>query len=426
MENRNVGNYTQALGTSMIPTVVGNLGAYSSVRVDIINSGNMHVTGELVVGMKINEGELLDDMPDAALISEIVKGGIGLGASVDIRIRDSANVELFGNAQLWIGKGTLIQEIVNVEPSQRVENVCVKVDMKNVANVEQSAGTSGALVYIRDGQLDDETLDLPSSDQMGPPVETTGCKIDIEKENVANVKNVMELQIWDGELSDETVDVGDLVGSKVEIDLDNVGNAKVTGYLRIVDGELVDEVLDTTSISGCDIDMELDDVGNAYANTMEIIEGELVDELVDVELSLQGSSVEISADNVANAYTSTLLTIADGELQDEVLDVSGNIENSDIEIELEDVANARCRDGGVTSIIINNGTLIDEVVDVWEIIGSRVIVELEDSANAHAASSSVSFINNSTLMDATIDQSVGTCEACDVSYDNSGLILGGC
>ena len=263
--NLDVDTYAVSLGSSLVPTVVGDIGARSQVRVDVIHSANVRASGEVVVGMKIDEHELTDDAPDASLMSEIIKGTIGESAEVSVNIRDSANVELVASAELWIGKGTLLQEVINVESSQRVRDVCFEVDLDTVANVEQVSvnGAVGSKVYIRDGQLDDETIDLPGSTDndddeeegaapappTAPPTvpagsirpSTDGSTFLIRKNNVANVighgtDHVWELRIWDGELSDETMDVGELTNSYVDFKLHNVGNAQAD-YMRIVDGE---------------------------------------------------------------------------------------------------------------------------------------------------------------------------------------------
>jgi hypothetical protein len=149
------------------------------------------------------------------------------------------------SSELWIGKGTLLQEIVNVKPSQYVQNACLEVGVFNSANVRGSGGK----VFIRDGQLDDETIDLPSLCEVcyhwgcvpcsGNLGKTDGSRLTVTKQNVANVDGVSTLDIWDGELSDDSVDVGELrANSAVNLNLENVGNAKVLGHIRIADGEV--------------------------------------------------------------------------------------------------------------------------------------------------------------------------------------------
>jgi hypothetical protein len=157
--NVNGNNVTVDLGRSLIPFMVGNVGRNAQVRVDIINSGNMHVSERLVLGMQIAEGELTGDFPDAALVSEIVQGQFGAGAEVYVNIKDSANVEITGQyTEVWIGKGSLLQEVINVEPRQRIDGVCFDVLVESSANIYQRNNFSGVRdgkVYIRDGQLDE-------------------------------------------------------------------------------------------------------------------------------------------------------------------------------------------------------------------------------------------------------------------------------
>ena len=241
-----VGNQVGQPGATLIRTPVGNVGTSGMVKVEVFNSANINVNGTLVVGMKINAGQLTGELPDASLISELVKGSLGLYAQVSVRIEDSANVNLqSSSSELWIGKGTLLQEIVNVKPSQYVQNACLEVGVFNSANVRGSGGK----VFIRDGQLDDETIDLPSLCEVcyhwgcvpcsGNLGKTDGSRLTVTKQNVANVDGVSTLDIWDGELSDDSVDVGELrANSAVNLNLENVGNAKVLGHIRIADGEV--------------------------------------------------------------------------------------------------------------------------------------------------------------------------------------------
>ena len=109
--------------------LVGNVGDAGQVKVAVINSANLLVGRTLVIGQKIDEGEQTSDSPDASLIDEIVKGSLGQQVEISVMITDSANVVLAENAtEMWIGKGTLMQEIVNVEPNQLVQNACLEVD----------------------------------------------------------------------------------------------------------------------------------------------------------------------------------------------------------------------------------------------------------------------------------------------------------
>jgi hypothetical protein len=155
--NIDVWDHTIPLGSTLLPTVVGNVGESGLVKVQVLGSANVNVNGKLVVGMEIAEGQVTGDLPDASLMSEIVKGSLGKWAEISVLVQNSANVKLANfSTQLWIGKGSLMQEVVNVEPRQVVQNVCLAVDVSQSANVYATNG--GAKVYIRDGQLDDETV----------------------------------------------------------------------------------------------------------------------------------------------------------------------------------------------------------------------------------------------------------------------------
>jgi hypothetical protein len=435
-------DHTIELGSTLLPTVVGRIGERSQVKVEVINSGNIHVQNgsTLTVGMKIEARELTPDYPDASLLSEIVKAELSRQAELSVVVRDSANVVVDYDGELWIGKGTLMQEVVNVPP-QLVDRACLEVDVLSSANVNQGLVTPEAplraKVYIRDGQLDDETLDLPSCQHAlngePNPDPLAPCPINgqnvvrgqfmVKKLNVANVRGVAELDIWDGELSDEMLDVGFIEGANVFINLEDVGNAQVTGLLRIDDGELVDEVCDTHMITHCDISMNVVNIGNAEADIIAIFDGELMDELVDVEQDIREETlIRVTAENVANAYTNSRLSITEGELLDEIIDCSGKIVDSEVIVNLRNSVNSY---GGSTDtdqlhlgehmVDINGGELLDSVIDVGFIEGCMrfqngicVRVELRNSANINEAAD-VFLMGNSTLMDPLIDDSFTDC-----------------
>jgi hypothetical protein len=376
--NIDVWDHTIPLGSTLLPTVVGNVGESGLVKVQVLGSANVNVNGQLVVGMKIAEGQVTGDLPDASLMSEIVKGSLGKWAEISVLVQNSANVKLASSStQLWIGKGSLMQEVVNVEPRQVVQNVCLAVEVSQSANVYATNG--GAKVYIRDGQLDDETLDLPSfynnatvNDGLG---RTEYSILLVNKNNVANIENVSELHIWDGELSDETIDAGDIVRCTANITLFEVGNARVSGYTRIVDGELVDEMLDVTFLRDYStVNVVANGVGNVWAHTLEIIEGDLVDEMVDVEMEVNtGSVIRVDVNNIANARTASHLIISNSELIDEVIDVGTAITQSTAVVNMRNSGNSYCSANPMHTIVVTNG---EQVVDLT--YGLMAIITIEE------------------------------------------------
>jgi hypothetical protein len=56
--NRDVINHTLPLGSTLLPTVVGNVGDSGWVKVQVLGSANVNVSGKLVVGLDIAEGEV--------------------------------------------------------------------------------------------------------------------------------------------------------------------------------------------------------------------------------------------------------------------------------------------------------------------------------------------------------------------------------
>jgi hypothetical protein len=107
--NRDVSSHTISLGSTLLPTIVGNVGESGLVKVQVLGSANVNVSGKLVVGMEISEGQITGDAPDASLMSEIVKGSLGKWAEISVLVQNSANVKLTAfSAELWIGKGSLM------------------------------------------------------------------------------------------------------------------------------------------------------------------------------------------------------------------------------------------------------------------------------------------------------------------------------
>jgi hypothetical protein len=245
---------------------------------------------------------------------------------------------------------------------------------------------------------------------------TERSNIILRKDNVANIRAVQDLFIWDGELSDESVDVGHLSLSYVNLELHNLGNANVNGYIRIVDGELVDEILDTASISQTSVSISVANLGNARSWELYIEEGELVDEIVDIELDLDSSTVHIVCDNMGNAETAYMTQIVEGELLDEVVDVSGVIRNSDAMVELTRSANSRgaetTHEGvlGHHQLSIDSGDLMDEVIDTLHVeASSNIHVHLSDSGNAYTTADNVILLHSELISQPVIDESFGHC-----------------
>jgi hypothetical protein len=93
----------------------------------------------------------------------------------------------------------------------------------------------------------------------------------------------------------------------------NVGNAATKSKLNIVEGELIDEVLDVAgAIQDSDIVINMRDSGNSnchpsssWPHTVDITGGELVDSVVDVLEVMYNSRILVNLFDVANANTSS-------------------------------------------------------------------------------------------------------------------------
>lgn len=66
----------------------------------------------------------------------------------------------------------------------------------------------------------------------------------ISKNGVSDMRNVAELHLYDGQLSNDCLDAGNLQGAIVNVYVSNIGNVEDCSEVRILDAELVDKILD--------------------------------------------------------------------------------------------------------------------------------------------------------------------------------------
>jgi len=253
-------------------------------------------------------------------------------------------------------------------------------------------------------------------DEIVDTSQITSTTVSISLEDVANVRARSRLEIREGELLDETVDVEtDLQDSHVTINMVNVACVEAE-TVSISDGELVDEIVDTSQITSTTVSISLEDVANVRARSrLEIREGELLDETVDVETDLQDSHVTINMVNVANGHISSPLDPSDrsdsvlyqSDLIDEVVDIGENLVTSTIQVTLGNVGNMLITKG--TLYLVDDSHLVDELLDVGQgITASKVSITATRVGNNECETAGTNGLTlaNSVLMDAPVD--VGT------------------
>lgn len=410
-------NFVQGVtmrGIGLVPTLINDVGTDAKVVVVVKNSANVNVKDRMVVGRVLPEGPPVpqprsDSTADTSMVDKLITGKIDHSAQIYVIVEDSANINLQkGTADFHIGKATLLNELVDGVDQACVNNACIQVDVKNSANV--NGNDENTSVYIRDGQLDDESLDFGC---IG-----TGTKVYIGKDNVANVNGVGALHIYDGELSDESVDAANLNGAEVYIDVNNVGNVNGAKYVRILDGELVDELLDVKDVTSSIVSIKAFNIGNVDAATVWIYEGELVDEAFDA-LDITKSNVQVSVENSANVLAVNSTYINEGELIDEVIDTK-NVIDTPINIRVLNVANVRCSKDVNTKVIIVNGELLEAVLDVENNLQSQqTVVSVRDSGNTHVLNGKLT-LTNSTLAKAPVDVEGNKTSPYVLAMSNSG------
>lgn len=368
---------------SIVPSLVSEVGQNSTVRIHIVNSANLIVYKRLVLGFSMSEKHPHNfEYNDTSIIDKVVRGPVADGASILVDLEHSANVRLLkGTEDLRIGKATLLNELINAPHWQNmhcIENACFEVRVEHSANVycdERGA----ANIFIQDGQLDDESVDTGCLGQ--------GTFVRVAKRNVSNVFGARTLHIWEGELSDETIDALHIRDAHVEVSIRDSGNVWAD-HVRIAAGELVDEIVDARDVNGAEVSITLQNVGNIDSQSVDIFEGELVDEAVDARDMIH-SRVAITMTDVGNVRVSKVLSITEGELVDEVLDAS-SINSGSIDIRLERVASVLCGAGVVS---LSNSELLETIIDTVNIHNVRASVYMVDTANVHVRSDWLHFVN---------------------------------
>lgn len=302
---------------------------HSLVSISLENVANVSGTK-----LHIHEGELLDEVLDANHIKH---------SNISISVEESGNSATYQD--VYILQGELIDEVMDIE---MINHSLVSV------HIEESANSNAFNTTIKHGELLDESIDAGEVNHSGISIEIEesgnvfgGGKTHIEwgelvdevfdierhfKHSRSNIEisgtansNTKEIEILQGELLDEALDVQDVASAHISIDLKHSGNAKTVNALSIRYGELVDEVFDHRSISNSVVNVSLNNVANAgskssVAQAIILNHAELLDEVVDTEISMLSTSGRISVERTANAYTEAV-SIDVGSLADRFVDV---------------------------------------------------------------------------------------------------------
>lgn len=429
---------------SLLPQLVGSVGEGASVSIHIENSVNVLLGKKLILGE-----ERFDDngnpapplsYDEPALISHIVKGKIGKKARIDVSVIDSANVEMGSpHAILHIGGGSLMEEILNRPESAGnpyvIDQGCINIDVQNSANVYSTNSTPQGIIHIGGGQLENESVDYPIDHTF----------VGVNKWNVANA-SASDVNIFHGELIDESVDTLDIIGSMVQIHIQDSANVRASRVV-IDNGELIDETVDSENIHASDVSVTFLNSANITATqSVSVLAGELIDEAVDTE-DIQQSTISVTFQNAANVMAPTVL-VKEGELIDESIDgehyqdtlfdinfsSSASVSGNQVSIEEGELVD-EALDGEVLSdttvklnfdrvgnveanqLTITGGELIDEAVDVEDhFIGSEFHIGLKNSANV---SGDQLDIFEGELVDEIVDATNGRYSLLDLTVENT-------
>ncbi|OWY40419.1 hypothetical protein CEK28_02505 [Xenophilus sp. AP218F] len=306
-------------------------------------------------------GEELD-IDDAELVDEAVDGGLIADSRIRLRFHESGNASMARGVR--IADGELIDELIDAED---VRDSALAIQLSRSGQVASDA------LFIREGELIDETVDGERF---------TRASIHIQMEQSANA-DAREVSIEEGELIDEVLDGNAFLLSNLSVSLQGSGNVRAR-RLSIVGGELIDEIVDSErAVARSSMRVALRDSANVAAEALSIRSGELVDEIIDAE-SISQSAISLVIDRSANIGPPPGATldaeIRDGELMDKCLDVETRIHALGGAVSLQGSANVDAR-----SLRLENGRLLDEIIDSAAMSDSRVQVEVAGSGNARLA-----------------------------------------
>ncbi|MBH5316325.1 hypothetical protein I6N90_00700 [Paenibacillus sp. GSMTC-2017] len=376
--------------SSLIPSLIRNVGEGASVTINIDNSVNVELLDTLIIGEKNYDenGNMTEDLSsiEPALIKDLIIGTIASKSSVNVTINNSANVTLANNnSTLHIGGGSLIESVINVPDagSTTINSEVINVNIIESANIKSNPGANMGILRIYKGQLINEIVD-------GRVLSDT--KININFENSCNVSSV-STTIIDGELIDEAIDSEDIKSSDIEVEFINSANVNALTYLKVLDGELIDESIDSEDIESSEIEVKFVDTGNVNAlSKVNVDDGELIDEMLDME-NLHSSTIDVSILRSSNV-TAPILSIYEGELIDEILDGEGYY-TSTLRIDFNASSNFYGK-----QLFIEEGELIDEAMDS-EISKSSIIkITLNNTGNVNSEQVN---ITEGELIDETVD-----------------------
>ncbi|QDS34038.1 hypothetical protein [Brevibacillus brevis] len=394
--------------SSLIPSLIRNIGEGASVTINIDNSANVELLHTLIVGEKnYDENDhILEDTSsiEPAFIKDLIIGTIASKSSVNVNINNSANVTLANNdSTLHIGGGSLIESVINVlsdSGSTTINSEEINVNITNSANIKSKSGANMGILRIYKGQLINEIID-------GRVI--SNSKINLTIENSSNVSS-RSIKIIDGELIDELIDSEDIKSSSIEVKFVDTGNVNALTKVEVKDGELIDEMLDMENIYTSTVHVNLLRTSNVTSPILSVYEGELIDETLDGE-GYYTSNIQINFNDSSNFYGKQLF-IEEGELVDEVID--SEISNaSTIKINLNNTSNIVCEE-----VKIIEGELIDETVDIEDDF-SNTVMDLTMTSSAKVSGNKLEIIGGE-LVDEIVDAANGIRSSVNVSINDTG------
>lgn len=394
--------------SSLIPSLIRNIGEGASVTINIDNSANVELLNTLIVGEKNYDesNNILEDTYsiEPALIKDLIIGTIASKSTVNVNINNSANVTLANHdSTLHIGGGSLIESVINIpsdSDSTTINAEEINVSITNSANIKSKSGTNMGILRVYKGQLINEIID-------GRVISNSKINLNIDKSSNVSSESVT---IIDGELIDELIDSEDIESSEIEVKFLDTGNVDALIKVEVEEGEIIDEILDMENIYNSTINVDLLRTSNVTSPILSVYEGELIDETLDGE-GFYTTNIQINFNDSSNFYGKQLF-IEEGELIDEVMD-SEISNDSKIKINLNNTSNI---DG--EELKITEGELIDETIDIEDDF-TKTVMELTMTSSAKVSGNKLE-ITGGELVDEIIDAANGIGSIINVYINDTG------
>lgn len=336
----------KTLSEALIENIIGDIGEGAHLKILVESSANIRMTRSQL---------LLQDDTEEALIDELISGDISDDVHISLSMVESGNIYSTGSSFLEIDEWSLIDQVLDSSDDlDEEDDLCFEFQFYDCANIY---GDNGLNVRLDEG----------------------------------------------GALLENIIDIDFGTNSYGSFIFDTVGNVQAN-TLRMDDSELMDDL--------CEIDfkesMPSGSVAIAVVNSAHVevsrlfMEGsELISEAVDLDDHVGRATVDINLDNVANVHATSLVDMDDSHLVEHFLELDDDSTRGGFTITLatEDAGNIKCRQLGHSVKLVEESSLMYELVDADSSTSFPLDISIQHSANAYVERSRYTLSSDSTLLE---------------------------